>query len=437
MHPALTLLAASLADFSGIAEPKGEQPITLRANAGQIFAFAKRLQERGLVEQARRFYEILERDPEPGIRNLARYERALILLADGNRVEAATLLRRILDDDPRAGVARLRLATLLHQMGDSGAAQRELRALRSSALPPIAAQFADRLSAALQSRKPLGFQLEVAIAPDSNINRATASNMLSTVLGDFTIVGKAKSGVGAAFRGLAQARVQAGPLAHLVVRASGEANLYRDPSFDDIVGDLAVGPEFALGGTRVGVEAGVTSQWFGFRRYQSGLRLGTALTTPVDRVSEVRAEASWRQFENHINRLQDGRGLSGRIRYERALSPRLTASASLGVDRFHARDDAFSTRAWNASLSLFRDFDRTTVSTGVEFRGLAADDRLVLLPSARRDSLYRFHLGAVFRQLTVAGLAPFTRFVIERNSSNIEFYGYRRLRSEIGFSRAF
>lgn len=59
------------------------------------------------------------------------------------------------------------------------------------------------------------------------------------------------------------------------------------------------------------------------------------------------------------------------------------------------------------------------------------------LPAARADRLTRFPVGAVFRQLTVAGFAPMTRLVIERNRSTIEFYDFKRTRTEFGISRAF
>ena len=61
----------------------------------------------------------------------------------------------------------------------------------------------------------------------------------------------------------------------------------------------------------------------------------------------------------------------------------------------------------------------------------------MLLPEARDDRLRRFHLGAVFRQLTVAGFAPTARVVIERNRSTVEYYDYKRTRTEFGVTRAF
>ena len=67
----------------------------------------------------------------------------------------------------------------------------------------------DRYSAALRAQKPLGASFELAIAPDSNINRATRSDTLGTVLGDFTLNqdAQARSGVGLALRGQVYGRL--------------------------------------------------------------------------------------------------------------------------------------------------------------------------------------------------------------------------------------
>jgi hypothetical protein len=60
-----------------------------------------------------------------------------------------------------------------------------------------------------------------------------------------------------------------------------------------------------------------------------------------------------------------------------------------------------------------------------------------LLPAAREDRLTRFQFGAVFRHLTFVGFAPMTRLSIERNRSTVELYDYKRIRTEVGISRAF
>jgi tetratricopeptide (TPR) repeat protein len=413
--------------------------VSVRATAAQLFELAAQLEQQGDSKRAVEILALLESDPNPDVRNEARYRQALKMEANGRNREAAVLLRRVLDEKPDAAAARLKLATMLQKMGDEGAALRELRSLRTIDLPPTVARFVDRLSASLQATKPLGFQVEVAVAPDTNINRATRSDTLGTVLGDFTLdeESKARSGIGAAIRGMAQGRKSLSEKLSFVARASGEARLYRDKEFNDISLDLSVGPEFQLGKTRFTAEAGVVQQWYGMEPYQRGFRLAGSATRSVGPTSQIRVDAGYRTVDNRLNDLQDGHGLSVRVRYERALSTSTLISTSVGLDRFNARDDAYSTRFIGGGITAYREMGRMTLSAGVEAGILKADERLILLPDAREDRLIRFQLGSIFRQFTVSGFAPMMRIVVERNKSTVEYYDYKRRRTELGVVRAF
>ena len=412
---------------------------TIQATAGQMLKLAEELARRGNSQDAENILDLLARDPDANIRNEARFRHALMFEASGRNEAAAVLLRRILDEKPDAAAVRLKLATMLQKMGHEESALRELRALRSSDLPPDVARFVDRLSASLQATKPLGFQIEFALAPDTNINRATRSDTLGTIFGDFTLDkgSQARSGVGAALRGFGQARHMLRPNLAIVGRASGEANLYRHSRFDDIALELAVGPELRLGRTRLSAEAGIGRQWYGMKPFQRSLRLSASAARPVDSVSVLRLDGSVRRIDNRLNDLQDGHGHSLRARYERSLSPDLVIAVSGGIDRFKAKDAAYSARGWSAGISAYRNIGRMTLSAGVDFGRLKADDRLLLLPKARSDRLTRFSVGSVFRQLTFAGFAPVARLIVERNRSTVEFYDFRRVRTEFGISRAF
>lgn len=433
---AVALLAGLIIASGAIASPPTRK---IFATSGQMLGLAQEMVRHGKTREAEAVLELLARDPDQNIRSEAQFRRAILLEGTGRNEAAAVLLRRILDEQPDAAAVRLKLATMLQKMGDEDSALRELRALRTSDLPPNVARFVDRLSASLQATKPLGFQLEVALAPDTNVNRATRSDTLGTIFGDFTLdqEAKARSGVGVALRGLAQLRHPLSDNLRLVARASGEANLYRDKDFDDIALDLAAGPEWAIGRTRFTAEAGIGRHWYGMKAYQGSVRLAGSVTQPIDGVSQLRLDLDARRVKNRLNDLQSGRGLALRGRYERALSPATLVAASLGVDRFKARGDAYSTRGWNAALSAYRTVGRMTLSASVDIARLKADARLLLLPKAREDRLTRFSIGSVFRQLTFAGFAPVTRLVIERNRSSVEFYDFKRVRTEFGISRAF
>lgn len=435
----LGLIVATVADEAG-AETPSPVEVTKRsivASAADLLRLAETLTKNGQSDQAIPVLEMLARDPNVDVRSEALFRHAQLLEASGRNPAAAVMLRQILDHKPRAAAVRLRLATILQKMGDEDNALRQLRALSSVDLPLSVARFVDRLSAKLQANKPLGVQFELAMAPDSNINRASRSETLSTVFGDFELDRQAKSGVGGAVRGLAQLRRPLAENLVLSARAGVDANLYRDKKFNDISFDLSAGPEWRMGRTRLTAEGGIGHHWFGMRPYQRNIRVAGSATQAVGNVNQVRIDLAARWTDHRPNRLQDGRGVSARVRFERALSPQSLVSIFAGTDRFNAKDDAYSTRSWDAGIAIHREVGRMTLAAGGEIGRLRADERLAILPLARQDSLTRLHLGAVFRHLTVAGFAPLTRLVVERNKSNVEFHDYKRTRTELGITRAF
>ena len=414
-------------------------PKVVRATASDLLRLAEDFVGRGSPAEAKSILVLLSADPDPHIRNEARYRRALLLEAENSTTAAAVLLRQVLDQNPDAAAVRLKLAMLLYKMGDEASARRELRALRSADLPPNVARFVDRMAASLQSNKPFGLNLELAVAPDSNINRATRSDTLGTVFGDFAFDedSKAKSGLGASARVRAQGRLPLSDDVTLLARTSLDANLYRHSDFNDISVELAAGPQWRLGPVRLSAEGSAGQQWYGMKPYQRSLRLAVSAVAPIGPVTQLRVDASARHADNRLNDLQDGRGVAAQVALERALSPSLVVAGSLGVDRFKAEDAAYSTRSWRAGIAAHREVGTMTVSLGLDIGRLKADDRLQLLPQARSDRSTRLSIGAVHRRLTVAGFAPLTRIVIERNRSTVEFYDYNRVRTEFGIARAF
>ena len=313
------------------------------------------------------------------------------------------------------------------------------RAIHAGGLPASAARLIDRYSEALRARRPFGASFEIALAPDSNINRATRSDTLGTIFGDFQIAdgGKARSGTGLALNAQAYRRLSLGADAGLLVRATGFANLYKRPDFNDIAADLAVGPEVYLGRNRIQVELGVTQRWYGQKPFMRAARLAATVSHPLGSLMLVRLSGSAGLTDNQLNDLQDGKTWSGQVGIERALTPTTGLAASVALDRHSLSDPGYSTTSWRASLSAWRDVGRATLTGGFEFGRLVADRRLLLFPRKRGDRYSRISIGASFRQLQFHGFAPVMRLSIERNRSTVEFYDYRRTRTEFGVVRAF
>lgn len=416
-----------------------ESQQTASVSGDELLAIAHRAWMAGEIAVAESAYRALFADPSMHVRSEARFRLALILVALRRLPEAASLLREVLDQQPGAQRVRLELARILELMGDEGGARRALREVQAGGLPPDVARLVDRYSAALRAQKRLGASVDIALAPDSNINRATRSDTLGTVLGDFQIDedSRQQSGLGLALRGQGYARLPIGKEANLFARVSTSADLYRDGEFSDVALAATVGPEVRLGADRLSVELGGLSRWYGGHAYSRAWTANLNFVRPLGRMAELRGSASVASIDNRLNDIQDGWAYSASLGYERAFSNRAGAGISLSVDRQALRDPGYSTWAGQATLFGYRDLGPITLIATLSHGRLRADERLLLFPEARSDRLYRASLAGTFRNFRVGTLAPFVRMTYDRNRSTSEMYDFRKLRTEFGVTRAF
>ena len=429
---------ANAADSPIRVSERRERKVELSASA--MFKLAEAALARGQAATAEAIYSVMEQDADADVRAEARYRRARLYIASGRKREAATLLRRVLDDKPDAAPVRLELARVLAELGDREAALRELRAAQSTGLPPAVARLVDRYSEALRGSRPTGASFEIALAPDSNINRATRLDSLGTVIGDFDIDenSKGRSGTGLSLRGQAYRRFGLGQSgANLLVRLSGSSDLYRETRFNDIALDLTAGPEFQLGRNRVNLDLGATQRWYGQKPLMRSVQLATTVTRPLGRVTQVRINGSTSLIDNQFNDLQDGRRYAGKVSLERALSSTTGIGVNLSVSRDALKEPAYSLTGWNGGVVGWREAGRATFTFSAQYGRLHADEALALFPQRRSDRFTSLSVGATFRQFQFHGFAPVARLIFERNASTIAFYDYRRTRSEFGIVRAF
>ena len=432
------LMLTTVASTPGAAATPEIRKVT--ATPVRMLDLAEQLARRGSLADAETVLSLLSRDPNSDIRNEARFRLAQLLQSQRKPTRAAELLRQVIDEKPDAAPVRLLLAQLLEKLGDVDGALRQVRAVQATGLPPNVARLVDRYSVALRARRPFGGSFQIALAPDSNINHATSSDKLDTVLGDFDITdeSRAKSGTGVALQGQVYRRFGMGDDGRqLLVRLSGLGYLYKKGRYNDVALDLAAGPELQIGSNRVNLEVGVTQRWYGQKPYTRSARIGVSAARPVGRTSQLRFTGTASLVDNRINRLEDGRNFSGELGFEHAFSATTGGSVSISALRESLRESAYSTTSWRIGLLGWRAVGRVTLTMGGQIGRLKADDRLALFPERRSERYERLSLGASVRTLTFQGLAPVARLVVERNRSTIAFYDFTRRRMEIGLERAF
>lgn len=415
-----------------------EQSVTLSASG--LFRFADQARLAGDFATAEAAYRALSTNPNAELRCEARF-RLGMMLADqmGKYREAAIEFRKILDEKSDAGRVRLELARMHAMLGDAGAAAREFRAAEAAGLPPDVERMVRFYANALKASKPFGGSLEVALAPDNNINRATRSDTLGTVIGDFKLNedAQAKSGLGLALRGQAYLRTDVDKSARLLIRASAFGNLYRDAEFNDVILSVQAGPEYQSGKDRIALAIGPGWRWFGKDPYSFTVGGTATWQHPFGKRAELRIEGAIASVDNKRSNLQDGENYTLSASLDRAFTARSGGGVQVFGNRDDVRDPGYATTSGGLSLYGYREFGQTTAVLSAGYSHLEAGERLFLYPRRRIDERYTASIAGTFRALRFHTFAPLARLKWERNASTIEIYDYKRIAAEFGVTSAF
>ncbi len=384
-------------------------------------------------------YRALANDPDLEVRSEARFRMGGLLTRLGREPEAARAYRAILDEKPNATRVRFELARLLERMGDEAEARRELRQVRAVPLPADVAMFVDRFADALRSRKPIGGSFEIGFAPNSNINRATDARILETVIAPLTLddAARAQSGVGVEGSGQAYLRWPLSDEVNVVPRVSGEGEFYRKSEFDDVSVSAQAGIEWHAGKDRITPSAGRTWRWFGGKPYATTDTLSAAWVHSLGPRAQLTLRGGAGQASYKFNRLQSGGLYNVSATAEFAVSARTGVGGSLGATRQSARDPGYATTSGYVSLFGWREAGPMTVYASSTLRRTLGDARLFLFDDRRREWFASVSGGVTLRQLAVAEFAPFVRVTLERNFSTVGIYDYRRMKAQVGLTRAF
>ncbi|MFS0772151.1 surface lipoprotein assembly modifier [Sphingomonas sp. 1P08PE] len=431
--PSAALVAAVQATPAATAAaPRGLSSVELFAAADAALAAGRR-------EDALAMYAALARDPDAEVRAEARYRMANELTAAGLLREAARTYRALLDEKPGAAGVRLALARLLAMLGDEAGARAAVRQAQAAGLPPQVALVADQFAVALRSRRRLGGSVEAAIAPDSNINRATAARTLDTVIAPLVLSGDARARSGLGVRGSAQgfARLPVANRWALLPRVSGRGSLYRQHRFDDVAASALVGMEWQGGRDRLTPSIGQTWRWYGGALYATTQTASLDWLHPAGARGQIVAGASVSRARYRGNALQDGAIIDLTIGVERALGARGGGGITLSGTRQTARDAGYATVAGGIGAIGWRELGSATLVATGSVRRTEGDERLFLFADRRREWLTQASVAVTWRRLAVGGIAPLARIGWERNRSSVGLYDYRRVSTELGLSRAF
>lgn len=439
--PALPLGLAALT-APACAQEAGDPPAgPASLTPAQLFEFADKARDAGELAIAETAYRALATNPDLAIRNEARF-RLAHMLSEGkaDHAGAAVLLRQILDEQPDVARVRLELAKMQALMGNLGAAGRELRAAQASGgLPPEVERMVRFYASTLKAARPFGASVELALAPDTNINRATSSDTLETIIGDFELNedAQARSGVGLSTKASAFLRLPVQPGIDMLLRANGYGRFYRQSGFDDTVASLQAGPQYRSGADRISLLGSASWRWFGLKPYSFAYGLSGDWTHPLSKTTQLRVDGGAVHTLDRLNALRSADRVSLGVGYDRAFSARMGGGLRVSGAREFANDPGYSTASGGLDGYLYREIGSTTAVLRAGYDHLEADARLFLYPRRRIDDRVNASLSGTFRALRIDNIAPQVTLGYEKSFSSVGLYDYSRLSAEVGIVAAF
>ena len=360
-----------------------------------------------------------------------------------------TIFRTILAAHPDLVRARLELARAFFLKGRDGLARRHFeRALAANPPMSVVVNVNYHLEV-LRARKRWHGYFGIALAPDTNIGAASASDtvLVDTPFGrlPFTLIdGGEQSGIGLSVwaGGEYQQPLAANWLLRMGVDVSRRE--YAGSKFDRMGLGGHAGPRWLIDQrTEASLLLTARREWQGDKPSSRSMGLRLEASRRLTPRLSGQLGASWSEKRHDVSTHLDGpvSDLSGSLTF--AVSPTLQANFRTGWGRERTRIETMRNRAlWTslgASIELPRGFSVSGTLTGrwTDYKGPGLPPSNVVDGSPRKDVTRSIRLAVLKRDLTIQGFSPQFSVTHERRGSNAQQADYRRTGGEISFVRQF
>lgn len=364
----------------------------------------------------------------------------LLAEARGELSIAINRFRDILRDEPGNPRVRLELARAFFLKGDDANAARQFQLARAGKLPPAVQKNVDNYLAVIRARRSWSLSLSLALAPDSNINSATAARQVD-IFGlpfDLSSNGRARSGAGLAIDAAGEWAPRVGRNLRFRLGGSIDSLDYRDGAFDDTTLLAYAGPSWTLGRWTLSPVVTGAARWYG----GDALSSGPGARLEVDGQPSARlhfsAALERQQLTYAINPGQSGPLTAATADVAYALSPAALGHLSLNLARQDARDGAYANTLASLSVGYLRELPRGfSVSIEPGYARAKYDAPLAAFGITRRDTIARVSLSVLNRQLAFKGFSPRLAYSYTADWSSVPLYSYRKSRVEVRLTRQF
>ncbi|MBW6522631.1 DUF560 domain-containing protein [Sphingomonas sp. RHCKR47] len=417
----------------------------VRLTAPQLLASAERLVQAGRYPEARALLTALRL--APGFTMQTRFLTGFMAAQEGDLATAAREYKAILADDPNQTRVRLELGRTMIAMGQSAAADRQLRlAQQSRELDPDLARLVRGARDVIRSARAFRADVSLALAPDTNINNATDARTVDVHLGDYSLPleldagARRRSGTGQTATASAAARLPVGGDLFFLGNLDVSALNYAGTRFDDDLVQAAAGGEAQLSN-----DASVSAQMIGAQRWyggrvasrQIGVRGGGQWS--LDATRRFGLQVDVRRTDTTFDRAFDGWQGGLYLSYETSFRRTFVAAGQAFVRRDWLNAKAYSNTEFGIGASVAGELPR---GFNVGFGGSVSRARFdaaipIFSLQPRRDWRVTSQVTIGNRKLRVLGFSPQLSWAATGILSSLDLYRTKRSRFSIGLARYF
>ena len=363
---------------------------------------------------------------------------------------AIAAFRMILVNRPELIRVRLELARTFFIKGRDGLARRHFELVLAGGVPaPVAINIYNFLNI-MRARKRWTGYFGAAIAPDSNLNAASESEIIyiDTVFGRLPFQREgdfgAQSGFGLSVWGGGEYQQPLSERLRLRVGSDVVQREYGGRDFDQLFLGAHAGPRWLAGRiTEFSLLATASRQWLGGVPFADEVGVRLEMDRQLLPRLWARGTAAYRERTHQTRDFLDGPVADFTASFAWVAAPVLRVQATWGYERSHAASEHWrSNGRWvriGTSLALPLGF---TVGVSGQMRwtyyyASSGQVHLTLNGGKRRDRTRTFTISVLNRAFTLLGFSPQLALIHDVRLTNAQAQDYDRNRAELRFVRQF
>ena len=363
--------------------------------------------------------------------------------------EAIASFRAMLVNRPDLVRVRLELARAFFLKGQDGLARRHFRLVLAGGVPPQVVANVYGFLSQMRARKRWTGYFGAAIAPDSNLNSASDTEIIYLDVfggrlpfqreGDFG----ARSGLGLSVWGGGEYQQPVSERLRLRAGADMVQRDYSGGNFDQFLLAVHAGPRWLTGPrTEISLLGTAQRQWLGGHPYvdETGVRL--ELDRRLSPRLWARGTVAVRERDHRQLDVLDGPLTDFSLNLAWSVAPTLRVQMMVGYERDHAESVHYrSLSRWvrvGTTLALPLGF---TLGTSAQMRRTSYEGsgvvHQVLDGRQRLDRTRTFSISVLNRAFTLFRFSPQLALIHEARATNAQAQDYDRSRAELRFVRQF